>query len=105
MIRIAYGTFILLLLAGLAFAQGGVRQKQAKPYEYGTITIPASSRTDGPGPVIFEHLVHRSRYTCRLCHVDLGFAMKKGWSEIKAEDNMRGYFCGTCHNGTTTVEG
>jgi c(7)-type cytochrome triheme protein len=105
MSRILSGLGILLLLAGLAFAQGGVRGKQAKPYEYGTITISNYSPAAGLGPVVFEHWVHRSRFTCRLCHVDLGFAMKPGGSEIKAEDNIRGYFCGTCHNGKKNADG
>ena len=101
--RIFAVCLLLLLLAGLAFAQGGVRQKQAKPYEYGTVTINNFSAAAGLGPVTFEHWVHRSRFTCRLCHVDLGFTMKSGATEIKAADNQRGYFCGACHNGRTKV--
>jgi hypothetical protein len=31
--------------------------------------------------------------------------MKKGISEIRAEDNMRGYFCGTCHDGKRGYNG
>jgi hypothetical protein len=26
----------------------------------------------------FRHWLHRSKYTCRLCHVDIGFAMEAG---------------------------
>ena len=99
MYRLLLFLLSLTLLSGLAFAQGGVRQKQVKPYEYGTITISNYAQKDGLGPVVFEHWVHRSKFTCRLCHVDLGFTMKAGGSEIKADDNNRGYFCGSCHNG------
>lgn len=105
MARILTVCLLLSFLAGLAFAQGGVRRRQVKPYEYGTITIANFSPAAGMAPVAFEHWVHRSRYTCRLCHVDLGFAMKTGATEIRAEDNQRGYFCGTCHNGRTVVDG
>jgi c(7)-type cytochrome triheme protein len=96
---------VAVLLAGLAFAQGGVTQKRAKPYEFGTVTIyPMTAKAELP-PVTFDHWVHRAKYTCRLCHVDIGFAMKKGISEIRAEDNMRGYFCGTCHDGKREYNG
>jgi c(7)-type cytochrome triheme protein len=105
MSRIVMFIAALLCLAGLSFAAGGTRQKQVKPYEYGTVTINNFSAAAGLGPVTFDHWVHRSRFTCRLCHVDLGFTMKAGASEIKAADNMRGYFCGACHNGTLKVEG
>lgn len=97
--------FSTVLFAGLAFAQNGVKQKRPKPYEYGTVTIsPLSTKAELP-PVTFEHWIHRAKYTCRLCHVDIGFAMKKGTTEIRAEDNMRGYFCGTCHDGKREYNG
>ena len=37
-----------------------------------------SSEKAGLAPVVFEHWLHRAKYTCRLCHVDVGFAMKAG---------------------------
>ena len=95
----------VVLSAGIVFAQSGVKQKRAKPYEYGTLTInPLSARAELP-PVTFDHWVHRAKYTCRLCHVDIGFAMKRGTTEISAIDNMRGYFCGTCHDGRMEYDG
>jgi c(7)-type cytochrome triheme protein len=51
--------------------------------------------------VVFDHWLHRAKFTCRLCHVDIGFAMKTGATGIKAADNERGYYCGACHNGKT----
>lgn len=103
--RLIVSLLLLAFGAGLAVAAGGVRQKQAKPYEYGTVTIDNHSTKEGMNPVVFEHWVHRSRYTCRLCHVDIGFAMKTGGSDVRAADNARGYFCGSCHNGTLKVDG
>lgn len=97
----AVWTIILLVcIAGIAFAanDGGIR-KRAKPYEYGMVTINNYSVKAGFSPVVFDHWNHRDKYTCRLCHVDIGFAMKGGATQIKANDNIRGYFCGACHNG------
>ena len=37
--------------------------------------------------------------------MDASAAMKTGASDIRAADNIRGYFCGTCHNGTYQVNG
>ena len=37
--------------------------------------------------------------------MDLAFGMKAGASGIKAADNMKGFYCGTCHNGKMTVDG
>jgi c(7)-type cytochrome triheme protein len=51
--------------------------------------------------VVFDHWLHRAKFTCRLCHVDIGFAMKTGATGIKAADNEKGYYCGACHNGKT----
>ncbi len=91
---------ILLAVTGIAFAQGGEGKRPLRPYEYGTVTIDNFSTKAGLAPVVFDHWIHRSKYTCRLCHVDLGFAMKNNGSGITAADNMKGSFCGTCHNGT-----
>lgn len=91
--------FSVLIIAGIAFAQTGVKKKRALPHEYGDVTINNYSDKAGLPPVEFNHWLHRSMYTCRLCHVDLAFAMKAGASNIKASDNKRGFYCGSCHNG------
>src|SRR5512134_2593603 len=94
---------LLLVLAcvmsGAAFAQTVVKKKRALPYEYGRVIINNFSEKAGLAPVVFDHWLHRAKYTCRLCHVDIGFAMKAGTTGIKASDNVSGYYCGTCHNG------
>lgn len=96
---------IIAVSAGLALAQGGVKKKRPLPAEYGRVVMGNYSERAGMAPVVFDHWLHRSQFTCRLCHVDIGFAMKANATGIKAADNMRGYYCGTCHNGTMTVNG
>ncbi len=44
------------------------------PDEYGRVIIKQSSAPRaGFAPVVFDHWVHRSKFTCRLCHTDIGF--------------------------------
>jgi len=92
---------MVLLSAGAAYPEAGVKKKTPPPYEYGSVTINNFSATSGLTPVIFDHWSHRGKYTCRLCHVDIGFAMEAGATGIKASDNMKNFYCGTCHNGKT----
>lgn len=99
------GMLLILALAVSSEAADGKRAKRPRPYEYGRVTIDNFSSNAGISAVTFEHWSHRDRYTCRLCHVDLGFAMKTGGSEMTAADNQRGYFCGSCHDGRRTVDG
>jgi c(7)-type cytochrome triheme protein len=89
----------LFLFIGLALAQTGVKKKRALPHEFGNVIINNYSEKAGLAPVEFSHWLHRGIYTCRLCHVDLAFGMKAGSSNIKASDNKKGFYCGTCHNG------
>lgn len=90
---------ILLLSAGFVMAQGGVKKKRPLPHDYGKVVMNNYSERAEMSPVIFDHWIHRSRYTCRLCHIDLAFGMKAGTTGVRAADNMKGYYCGTCHNG------
>jgi c(7)-type cytochrome triheme protein len=53
--------------------------------------------------VVFDHWVHRSRFTCRLCHVDIGFAMEAGGTDITAAKNRQGLYCGACHDGKRPI--
>src|SRR6266545_6849596 len=98
--RLSLCTAVLLLVfAGITFAQGGVKKKRPPAYEYGNVTINNFSANAGLAPVVFQHWSHRARFTCRVCHVDIGFAMKAGATRMRAADNIKGYYCGTCHNG------
>lgn len=95
----------ILMIGGLVLAQTGVKKKRPLPHDYGKVVINNYSENAGLAPVEFNHWLHRARFTCRLCHVDIAFAMKTEGTGIKAADNMRGYYCGTCHNGKMEVEG
>ena len=97
--------FLALVLGGIVFAQAGVTKGRPLPYEYGTVVINNYSEKEGLSPVVFDHWLHRAKFTCRLCHVDIGFAMKANATDIRAKDNMSGYYCGTCHNGKTEFDG
>ena len=96
---------ILMLSVALPAAGVGTKRKRPRPHQYGTVTINNFASQAGMAPVEFDHWVHRARFTCRLCHVDLGFAMKTGETEVRALDNQRGLYCGSCHDGRRTFDG
>jgi c(7)-type cytochrome triheme protein len=94
-------TGLLFCIVSIAFAQTGVKKRRPLPYEYGRVVINNYSEAAHLAPVVFDHWLHRTKFTCRLCHVDVGFAMKANATDIRAVDNMSGYYCGSCHNGKT----
>ncbi|MDX1775338.1 MAG: cytochrome c3 family protein [Desulfobulbales bacterium] len=63
------------------------------------------SQKAGIAPVVFDHWLHRAKFTCRICHIDIGFVMKAEATDINAADNINGYYCGSCHDGKRVVEG
>lgn len=95
----------LLALAVLLFfhfaqaADFGLKKKRPKPNEFGNVVINNFSTKQNHAPVVFKHWLHRARYSCRLCHVDIGFAMQAGGTMIHEDDNRNGLYCGACHNG------
>jgi len=95
---------ILLILLLAPVDEAGARIIVA-PDEYGRVIIENYSARAGLDPVVFNHWVHRALYTCRLCHVDIGFAMEKGATKITAATNKQGLYCGSCHNGKYTYNG
>ncbi|MGC2061418.1 MAG: c(7)-type cytochrome triheme domain-containing protein [Thermodesulfovibrionales bacterium] len=97
--RLFFVIIMLIVSAGIVTAQGGVKKKRPLPYEFGREVINNYSEKAGLAPVVFDHWLHRAKFTCRLCHVDIGFAMKNGATGIKASDNISGFYCGSCHNG------
>lgn len=94
---------LIIIFAGIVWAQTGIKKKRPLPYDYGKVVINNYSEKAGLSGVVFDHWLHRARFTCRLCHVDIGFGMKAGATGIKAADNMKGFYCGTCHNGRSTI--
>jgi c(7)-type cytochrome triheme protein len=103
--RILSALALILVFSAPLWAQTAGKKRRPLPYEYGRVVINNYSGNAGFPPAVFEHWLHRAKFTCRLCHVDVGFAMKEGATGIKAADNARGYYCGACHNGKTLVEG
>ncbi len=67
--------------------------------EYGDIVINNYASKAGINPVIFPHWFHRIRFTCKVCHHDLGMKFEAGGNKIKMLDILNGQFCGSCHNG------
>jgi len=51
-------------------------------------------------PVYFSHLIHRAKYTCRVCHYELEFSMQSNDTPIVCDNGkMKGKHCAVCHNG------
>src|SRR5512146_645928 len=96
---------LVCVVSGAAFAQTVVKKKRPLPYEFGRVVINNFSEKAGFAPVVFDHWLHRAKFTCRLCHVDIAFAMKAGTTGITASDNMNGLYCGSCHNGKMAQDG
>jgi c(7)-type cytochrome triheme protein len=69
------------------------------PYQYGNILINRISAENGVKPVFFSHWSHRVKYTCRVCHLELGFEFSVNTTEITEENCRDGLFCGACHDG------
>lgn len=90
---------LLVVFAYGAFAQQGVKKRRPAPQEFGNVVMNNFSEKNGEAPVVFSHWLHRSRFTCRLCHVDIGFAMEANGTQMREADNVRGAYCGACHNG------
>lgn len=57
-------------------------------------------RVSGLLPVAeFPHWVHRIRFKCKTCHLDI-FEPRAGTNAITMADIDSGEYCGKCHNGT-----
>jgi c(7)-type cytochrome triheme protein len=67
--------------------------------EYGDVVINNYSDGAGMRPVVFPHWFHRVRFSCKVCHADLGFQFKAGGNQINMLKIIDGQFCGSCHNG------
>ena len=99
-VRHALGLLLLVALVSPAFAQGtGVKKRRPLPAEFGNVVMTTHTHGTDVAPVVFSHWVHRSRFTCRLCHVDIGFGMEANSTGLREADNRAGAYCGTCHNG------
>jgi c(7)-type cytochrome triheme protein len=105
------GIFLFSLLCGVLFLSSGASAQiylpaapPANPADYGKVILDNFSAS-GPGPVVFDHWLHRSKFTCRICHVDIGFAMQAKATGVRASTNREGFHCGACHDGKRVFEG
>jgi c(7)-type cytochrome triheme protein len=110
----AIGVLLLLLLllllidvrSGAAFEQAEFSQllqmmpPDGLPERYGNVMFEKSGRQSMP-PALFPHWLHRAKYTCNVCHLDLGFSMHRGKTGISRADYLAGRYCGACHDGKT----
>lgn len=76
-------------------------------WQYGNVVMRWQSRQAGMAPVVFPHWRHRAYFTCRVCHLELDFAMRAGETGIRRSQYTKGRYCGVCHDGRTafTVQG
>lgn len=94
-----------LLLATADDAERKPQPVDATPEVHGRVVLDALAAQAGVPAVTFDHWRHRTAYTCRACHVDLGFAMKAGETQVSAATNEAGSHCGACHDGRRAHEG
>jgi c(7)-type cytochrome triheme protein len=93
---------VALVGATVVLAQTfGVKKRMPKPHEFGTVVMNNFAEANNMAPVVFRHWFHRAKYSCRLCHVDLGFAMVTGETGVREDDVRHGLYCGACHDGKT----
>ena len=59
---------LLVVFAFAAFGQQGVKKRRPLPQEFGNVVMNNFAEKSGEAPVVFSHWLHRSRFTCRLCH-------------------------------------
>ncbi len=98
--NILLAAILLVMSAVFATAQSaGMLKKKVPRGEYGNVIINNFSEKKNIAPVVFNHWLHRAKYTCRLCHIDIGFAMQAGGTKMTEADNNKGLYCGACHNG------
>lgn len=111
--RLSVITLAAALSAGLfiytgADAGSGVTwetdlRRPKNPETYGNVLMDSATRDSKEvKPVVFQHWTHRSKYTCKACHTDLGFKLKGRATGITQADIEAGKFCGSCHNGKTS---
>jgi c(7)-type cytochrome triheme protein len=70
-------------------------------WQYGNVTLRNRTKPIGMAPVTFPHWKHRIGYSCRVCHVELGFSMLAGGTGITRRQYLAGALCGVCHDGKT----
>lgn len=93
------GLMLLVFLLPCADAQFFDLPPLPPPEEYGNVLLNQNSEDNGVKPAVFSHWLHRTKYTCRVCHLELEFSFESNSTYITEEANREGRFCGACHNG------
>lgn len=101
------GTTAIVLASAAVIGAGGIcsagGQFSLPPHPkaelFGNLLISRTTEKGEVKPASFSHWSHRLRYTCRVCHLELEFALKANTTEITEEANRKGQFCGACHDG------
>jgi len=88
-----------ILLTGAARVEYFDTPPQLPPEEYGNILMNRSSESHRVRPVIFSHWIHRMKYTCRVCHLELDFNFRVNTTDVTEKSCREGKFCGACHDG------
>jgi len=83
----------------LCLSATAAARKIPLPENYGRVVMDNYTQRGEFPPVVFDHWLHRANFTCRVCHVDIGFAMEANGTKITAEANRKGFYCGACHDG------
>ena len=102
--RVLILTALLILLPTLKAISSGKLDlpKMAAPEEYGDVLIDRFSGEKKVMPVIFSHWAHRTKYTCRVCHIELDFSMKASDTGVVCGGGqMTGKYCTICHDNKT----
>ena len=90
-LRAALAAAILAGLAALAAPHATA--------EYGDVVMNNYSTAGGMRPVVFPHWFHRVRFSCKVCHGDLGFKFEAGGNQVNMVKIIDGQYCGACHDG------
>jgi c(7)-type cytochrome triheme protein len=102
---LAIALTLLLVSNGAPSVETNAPRVASRVELYGRVLLDNFSTGIGLPAVTFDHWRHRALYTCRVCHVDLGFAMKAGATRVSAATNGSGAHCGACHDGKRVHEG
>jgi c(7)-type cytochrome triheme protein len=107
-LTIAFVVSIFLFSTGSAlFAKESLSSAELEkmglksPAEYGSIVLDNKTGEGKAMPaVVFPHWWHRTQFTCKVCHLELGFPMKAGETDFVMGEIFAGKQCGACHNGS-----
>lgn len=68
-------------------------------WKFGNVVMRNKSKKAGMAPVVFPHWSHRALYTCKVCHQELEFGLRRGETGFSHQQHLAGKQCGYCHDG------